>query len=557
MDQPKGKRRPKANREKVFSAAIDSIPHGTLIVAPGPEDGQETVVLASKRLSDICWIAPDKLLGKDPWVFWDDLLAKVEHPASVREDLVRISRSRTEVRTDVLRFVRPQILPVERFTVPLLDSDGAYLGRLWTFRNANREFAIREDLHRERRLELFLRNLAGAVIGDTASPDAMAALCRIFCLGLDVASVTFFPAPGNRLAPAAQFTVSRKHELKDPQREVLSCFAQQELALAAGLGVQDVESNALPDLVVAAMAQRFIVRLVLVPVIGGGHRHGILVLEENDPDREWSLDDTKSALAGAQLVSSWLVRLDGARLLEEARGQVEAAGRARSDFIALLSHELRTPLNPLIGFTQIMEEARSELRPEFHDMVSRIGSGARRLRDLIEDLLTLTRLDARLDGWRRYHCDPRSIAEDCAAWAREIAQERRVTVVVDAGSGLGVVEADGAALRRAINAMLSNAVRFSPEGATVRLEMTPSPDSLLVRVVDSGPGVPDDLKKKIFEPFVQGEPVLTRRFGGIGIGLTLVKMVANSHSGDAWVDDAPGGGAVFNLRVPRGFAAGD
>ena len=73
---------------------------------------------------------------------------------------------------------------------------------------------------------------------------------------------------------------------------------------------------------------------------------------------------------------------------------------------------------------------------------------------------------------------------------------------------------------------------------------------LHLRICDNGPGVADDAKERIFEPFIQGEPVLTRRHGGAGIGLTLVRKVADSHEGKAWVDDAPGGGSVFHLELP-------
>jgi signal transduction histidine kinase len=294
---------------------------------------------------------------------------------------------------------------------------------------------------------------------------------------------------------------------------------------------------------------------LLVPLTMDGRRYGAFLAENDARSREWRKEDLATAQYAATIAALWVRKELLLRDLADARADAQSASRARGDFIALLSHELKTPLHPLLGFTQLLEECCREMPGEARDMIKRISGGARRLKDLMDDLLTLTRLDSRLDGWRRYPCDPRGIVQDSCGWAQTAAGEKGMTIRFELSGEVAVCEADGDALRRAINAMLSNAVRFGPADSEIRVVLSGQPDGFLVQVIDHGPGVPEEQKRRIFEPFVQGEPVLTRRYGGAGIGLTLVRRVAESHHGQSWVEDAPGGGSVFSLKIPREPAA--
>ena len=545
-----GTKREIAARNALAASALDTLSAATVLVAPAGEDSDQ-IVFASRGIDRIFTVAAADLEGKSIQALWEQLLSRVENPTPIREDLDRISSNRYEERTDILRLVRPFPLVLERTTCPLYGPDREYLGRLWAFRNANREFALKEDLRKKRRTELLFRNLTETLLEADLSEEVMKEVVRHLCAGMDAATTAFFPRPGRRVAQPIQFTVSRKHAVAEEDLEALARYADQRLGAAAPDDVEEQRLSQVPRDLVAAFEARGVAQLLFVPVLAGETRFGVFLVEETDPGREWTRDDAKAALACAVVVGQWFSKHEADRRTGEARGQAEAASKARSDFIALLSHELRTPLNPLIGFTQLLEEQCDGQSKELQDMVMRIGAGARRLRDLVEDLLTLTRLDSRLDGWRRYHCDAKGIVEDACGWVRGVALDKRVEVELEIVDDLGVIEADGASLRRAVNAMLSNAVRFSPDEGKVKVEATGRSDSIVIRIVDQGPGVTEEQKKETFEPFVQGEPVLTRRFGGAGIGLTLVRKVAEAHDGEAWVEDAAGGGSVFSLRIPR------
>jgi signal transduction histidine kinase len=531
----------------VLMTAFDTLSSGVMLVVPTGD--KRTIRFVSRALGSILGVLADALVGKEESVFWEILLARLGNPSTVREDLERIWDNPNEIRTDILHLVEPYPLVLERSTTPLVRKDGTVFGRIWTFRNASREFKLKDEQQRKRKTEYCFRSLSSFLFEASLSSESMVDICRIGCLGMDVVSAVFVPLVEER-QEVAQFSVSRRFQLHPPW-ERLRDFVSRALPRLDAASTLVLEVDSMVEEVQDLFVTRGIDRIMFVPVGYGTTIFGVMFFEELNQERDWARDDFRCVESIARAMGLWLHKERGERRLIEAREEAEAAVRVRSDFIALLSHELRTPLNPLIGFTQLLDEQREQLPEEVRDMVSRITEGAMRLRELVEDLLTLTRLDSRLDGWRKYHCDPKGIVEDSCAWARRQPCESTVDVVAEIRTDLGVVEADGAALRRALNALLSNALRFSPDGGKVRAIADIDGDQLHLQIVDRGPGVADAAKRRIFEPFVQGEPVLTRRHGGAGIGLTLVRKVADSHHGRAWVEDGPDGGSIFHLSIPR------
>jgi signal transduction histidine kinase len=286
-------------------------------------------------------------------------------------------------------------------------------------------------------------------------------------------------------------------------------------------------------------------------------RQGVLFVgRAADSALAWNQDETTLLRVMGDLVAMWWSRDRLRTKLMEERCKGEQNHRARSDFVALLSHELRTPLSPLVGFTQILEQSSENLSDDSRDMIRRIYDGALRLQELVEDLLTLTRLDGRLNPGERYSCEISAVLADVVSYARRQAVTRGIQIRAEVPDASGIIEADGAALRRSLRALVSNAVRHSPEHGTVTISAECRDHELIVRVGDEGPGVPDPRKERIFDAFVQGEPVLTRKHGGAGVGLTLVRLLAESHYGRTWVTDHPSGGAVFHLVLPRKAASG-
>lgn len=545
--------RGKATAGKLMDPVFDALTQGVLIVVP---QGQSSCIrLANDALGRLLGIDAGALAGQEESCFWEPLLARLGNPHSFRQDLLRLQESPRETRTDVLHIISPTAMVLERTTAPITLAGGEVNGRIWSFRNASREFRLRDELQKRRKTEFCFRSLSSYLFDATLCAESLREVCRIACMGLDVASAVYAPLQSAQFE-LAHFAVNSSLAIADQaggyRRFVAKALSRLAPASTAILETEDIDSRARP-----LFEDRAVARVLLVPVGFDDAVFGGLVLEETTKEHQWTREDLRCVESVARAMGLWLRKESSEQLLLRAREEATAAARSRTDFIALLSHELRTPLNPLIGFTQLLEEQRDAMPEEAADMVSRIADGAMRLRELVEDLLTLTRLDTRLDGWRRYHCDPRSILEDCRAWGRRVSRDKGIVVELEIVGTLGVIEADGAALRRALNALLSNAIRFSPEGGVVTMRASANERILHVEIMDCGPGVADEAKNRIFEPFIQGEPVLTRKHGGAGIGLTLVRKVADSHEGRAWVDDRPEGGSTFHLELPVALIVDD
>jgi len=532
------------SKAALFDATLETLSIGVLLSVY--KDGELAIQTVSPRLQDVLGISGAELKGRPESEFWNLLIPRLANGQAIREDLERLAASQREQRTDILTVLQPDLAVLERSSAPLIDRTGAFMGRLWTFRNVTHEFVLREELQRKRKSEYCFRTLSAFLFEAHRSQESCSEICRIVAQGIDLPSVLLLPVQFNCIRPA-QYSVARRHVLAGAP-EGLGPLVH-ELGYGAD-GIGDFLTAELDPLLSAVFRDRSVRRIRTLPVEQGGTIHAVLVLEDRDSIRDWGPDELRSVVAAARAIALWLQKEEDRAHLVQAREAAEAAARVRTDFLALLSHELRTPLNPLIGFTQLLHEQRDTLPEGARDMVARISAGAMRLKELVEDLLTLTRLDNRVEGWRLYPCDPNGIVSDACTWARDLGAERGISVEVAATGTLGIVHADGASLRRACRALLSNAVRFSPEGATVVVEAGFRGSDLVLRVRDQGPGVREEAKERIFEPFVQEEPILTRRFGGAGIGLTLVRRVAEAHHGRVWVEDNPGGGSVFHLQIP-------
>jgi signal transduction histidine kinase len=532
------------SKAALFDVTLSTLSLGVLLSVR--RDGEMRIQTLSRRLLDTLGMAEVDLVGRPESEFWNLLIPRLANSHAVREDLERLAASQKEQRTDILTILQPDLAVLERSSAPLHDRNGEFVGRLWTFRSVTHEFVMREELQRKRKSEYCFSTLSAFLFEAHRSEESCSEICRIVAQGIDLPSVLLLPVRSASIRPA-QFTVSRKYSLSGAP-EGLGILVHE---LGAGdEGVGDFVTAELDPLLSAAFGDRSIRRIRTVPVEFSGLVHAVLVLEDRNSLRDWGPDETRSVVSAARSIALWLQKEEDRVRLVHASEAAEAAARVRTDFLALLSHELRTPLNPLIGFTQLLHEQRESLPEDARDMVARINAGAMRLRELVEDLLTLTRLDNRVEGWRVYPCDPNGIVTDSCSWARSLGAERNISVESAIAGPLGIVNADGASLRRAFRALLSNAVRFSPDGSTVLVETSLRGSDLVVRVRDRGPGVREEAKERIFEPFVQEEPVLTRRHGGAGIGLTLVRRVAEAHNGRVWVEDNPGGGSVFHLQIP-------
>jgi signal transduction histidine kinase len=281
-------------------------------------------------------------------------------------------------------------------------------------------------------------------------------------------------------------------------------------------------------------------------------------LQQRDVERRRALDAVNARLRASQDELTALNRSLEARVrertaeLERQKWQAEAANRAKSEFLANMSHELRTPLNAIIGFSEIILGDRAAAMPAVHqEYVRDIRDSGAHLLEVINDILDTARIEA-----GRFALDEQRVAlgEVVAAsllFARERAGTAGIELCVEAGMRDIVLHADARALRQMLINLLSNAVKFTGRGGRVavawRLGTT---GDLLLAVADTGIGIAPDDVARVLEPFGQVDSGLARRHEGTGLGLPLVRSLAELHGGGIVLDSAPGVGTTVTIRLP-------
>jgi two-component system OmpR family sensor kinase len=242
--------------------------------------------------------------------------------------------------------------------------------------------------------------------------------------------------------------------------------------------------------------------------------------------------------------------------LEAAFAEREATERKLRQFLADASHELRTPLTTIGGFAELFrlaaaggpgvspEDAASQV--DLPVVMRRIEEESGRMKALVEDLLLLARLDRTRVPERR-PVDLAVLAADACSDA--VATEPGRPVTLDA-SGPVVVEGDAHHLRQAIANLVTNALRHTPPGTPIEVGAQARDGQATVTVRDHGPGFDEEARRHLFDRFWRADP--SRTGGGAGLGLSIVAGIAAEHGGEATAENAPGGGALFTLRLPGG-----
>lgn len=240
---------------------------------------------------------------------------------------------------------------------------------------------------------------------------------------------------------------------------------------------------------------------------------------------------------------------------ESARDAALASARAKSVFIGNISHELRTPLNALLGMAQLLD--RAELQKPHRDHVKVMLEAGRGLQTLLDDVIALTRAD---DDWTREEdCDPAQAARAVARLLQPRAWEKHLRLTVSAAAKLPSVAADPRRIRQVLLKLADNALKFTDRGGVeIRVEQETRADGrAMVRfsLVDTGHGVPREIRHNLYKPFAPGDTSYTRQQQGAGLGLSVVKRIVEAAGGETGFESEPGEGATFWFTIPLAGAA--
>jgi PAS domain S-box-containing protein len=272
-------------------------------------------------------------------------------------------------------------------------------------------------------------------------------------------------------------------------------------------------------------------------------------------DRTHEVESTRKMLEMADQIRQFNERLIGSALREQEWAErAEAAAKARSDFVAMMSHELRTPLNGIVGYLELLDGGyQGPLTGSQRDSLQRISRCASQLLTLVEDVLSFARVEAESLQPRPEPVDLRLIVRDVAAILKPLAAAKGVALHLDGADAPLTLVTDGAMVRQILLNLAGNAVKFT-EAGEVRLELEPDLDDrecIRLSIRDTGIGILAEDLERVFEPFVQSEAVMTRRFGGTGLGLPISRAYATALGGGITAQSAPGQGATFVLSLPR------
>ncbi len=238
---------------------------------------------------------------------------------------------------------------------------------------------------------------------------------------------------------------------------------------------------------------------------------------------------------------------------QRARKIAEASNQAKSDFLALVSHELRTPLNAILGFAQVMQMV--DLDPEQRsDGVDQIVRAGRHLRDLIDDLLDLSRIEAGQLSVAPEEVDPADVIGEILNLVRPLATSRDIDLSADTPSGSTTlsVHADRRCIRQVLINLVGNAVKYTPVGGRVSVDVdTVSDEMVRIGVTDSGPGIAPDSIAELFQPFHRLERHGHMSAEGTGLGLALSAQLTDAMHGRIGVESTLGTGSCFWVELPR------
>ncbi|HEX3842961.1 MAG TPA: ATP-binding protein [Steroidobacteraceae bacterium] len=232
------------------------------------------------------------------------------------------------------------------------------------------------------------------------------------------------------------------------------------------------------------------------------------------------------------------------------RGQAEELSRLKDEFLATMSHELRTPLNAIFGWITLLRTRRLDEATQARALET-IERNARAQKRLIEDLLDVSRIVTGKISLELGDVAPRRVVEGAIATMQPAAQAKEVMITPVLGEVTGVIRGDAARLQQVVCNLLSNAVKFTHSGGRVDVELAMSGDQVQISVTDTGKGIKTEFLPHVFERFRQEDGSISRRHGGLGLGLAIVRHLVELHSGTVDAQsEGEGCGSRFIVRLP-------
>ena len=261
-----------------------------------------------------------------------------------------------------------------------------------------------------------------------------------------------------------------------------------------------------------------------------------------------AIDNARLYEASQQAAQERKVLLDSER---QARAEAERTSQMKDEFLATLSHELRTPLTAILGWAQVLRRGSRD-QADLHRGLQTIERNARAQAQLIEDLLDMSSIASGKVKLEMLSLSPAAIAAAAIETVRPAAEAKHIHLHTDFEAAAGMVAGDANRLQQIIWNLLTNAIKFTPHDGAVTVGVRREGDQIAIFVRDTGIGIAPDFIHHVFERFRQADATTTRKHGGLGLGLSIVKHLVEQHGGTVNAESAGEGlGACFTVRLPR------
>ena len=421
--------------------------------------------------------------------------------------------------------------PIADSAAPIRASDGCILGVVLVFRDVTDERRAEDALAEQREwFETTLESIGDAVIATDLNG-------RVVFMNPIAEHLTGWPLSEARGRPCADiFTIINENSRRTVDSPVMRVLAEGTVAglanhtllIAADGTERPIDDSGAP------------IRSRDGRIVGA-----VLVFRDVSERRRGELERRDTALERDRLLEAERV----------ARADAERASRVKDEFVAMVSHELRTPLNAILGWTQLMVKpgAGSDVIARGLDVISR---NTRLQTQLISDLLDISRIVSGKLRLEVAHVDLGSIVADAIDTVQRDADDKHIAIKRDMESDVGTIAGDAARIKQIIWNLLTNAIKFTSEGGQISVRLRKNGGNAEITVTDTGVGIRPEFLPHIFNRFEQADQSITRRFGGLGLGLSIVKHLVELHGGSITAQSGGNGqGATFAVMLPTSAEA--
>jgi PAS domain S-box-containing protein len=408
--------------------------------------------------------------------------------------------------------------------------------------------ASKREMEEQAEIAAALLRMGETISAHVGRPDLLAQVSRLTveALGCDAASIYVRARSADAFVLGTN--VGSPPEIIAEVRQIE--FTAQAFPVIAELcpgKLVEVPDVAHSSLLPSTLARRWrLASVLMAPISRGGEMVGFIVAMYRERLGPFTAKQRRLALGIAHATA---IALENARLITD----LQAASRMKTEFVSTMSHELRTPLNVILGFCEMARDPNADhaARELCHERIEMAG---RTLLEMIESTLEVGKLEA---GREHLELEPVALPVFWKKLGREYAVRPRTREVALEWSSTVpdvVLLTDARKLAMVLRNLVSNALKFTDSGF-VRVEVLQEPDDLVLRVADTGIGIAAEDHEKIFEMFCQGDGSDSRRHGGTGLGLYIVRRVVHQLGGWVELESAVGEGSVFSVRLPYKGAA--